>query len=1553
MTGADKGMLIRVHASVADLKKALADGTATINTTTAAMKKLATSLDGNKLIQNAQNIVASVHKIGGATKLTEAEKKRLNHTLSKAVEKYRVMGRVAPKAMLDLELATRKAAQETVSLSERLATTGQRLQTTGANVRSAGMSLLPFSAAVGAVGVGAVKAAMDFESSFAGVRKTVNATEGEFAALSSGFREMSKEIPVSVNELNKIGESAGQLGIQTEHILGFTRTMADLGVTTNLSSDQAATALARLANITGLPQTEFDRLGSTIVALGNNLATTESEIVDFGLRIAGAGEIAGLSEAQILAIGAAMSSVGVQAATGGTAVQKVLLGMTEAVSRGGEKLHVFASTAGMSAREFASAFEQDAGAAFAAFTAGIGEQGITATATLEALNFTDQRLIKSFLSLGGAGDVLTQALQIGTQAFEDNTALAAEAEQRYQTFASQLSILWGKLRDVAVTVGTSLLPTLRDLMTDAGPLLERLADMVRWFAALPQPVRTTALAMGVLMAAAAPLLIALSSMISLAGLTVTSLGTLAAAYARLTGAQTTNTIAVKANALATAAAGRAAAGASRAVGAVGLAGGFGVLATAIGLVALPLGAAVWGLKQLLDLRKDEKALERWAATGAFAVGELGPAILAAGDAVEQTAPRFRELSGSAEQVLAVIRGDNLRREVHDLSTAFNRLTDAGQPTDAQWNRLVEQAQALKDRGAELGHTLQSILATGLREIGGAAGDAGGAMTELSDAAATLVETFSGAGLLTAARDTAAAIEAIGGVSTLTEAETAALATQYETLIKKFTRIGGADGAAVVAQFQALRNELPLATRDTRDMAIAMQALPPAIASLGASFVPVREQLFFVREGVFTVEKSLFELAMTAVPTLKRVAIAVDDAETATRTWREQLPDLSTAFDHLASVAGDRLGEIARGFGTVTAAMDLASQGADSITLGFGHLTGETGNVGSGLTSIASGAMGVAAAFMEATAAGNTFTKALSGAALGAQVGQAFGPIGAAIGAGVGAIGGALRGLFGTSQSQKDLEQANAQIHAFQAELLTTYGSLDQIRAVGGAAGEALAAAWGLQNVAGLAHFTRLMAAFEERVEQTTAFLEDQWPGALQAVAASGALVTDEFRRVIEQMDQIGAGTADLNAFMQGQLGAAVTGIGALVDHSLITSQATAEGLAAALGASFDEMVAHGMTAREAMAAIGPVADDLRDGVFHAGIAGSEAFRGLTASGMTTAAAVESIRAVMGGVAADGSAAFQALVDSGLSTEAALRIVKGASVDMAAALATSGAVGGAAFERIAAMSAIATSETSGPLLDAIAGATQAMTGLHNAGVLDQEMFVGLANQATQSFQQMVTGGADSAAAMALIAPDLQKIWELQQDFGYTVDDSTQAMIDQATEAGLVGDAHRDAQEVAATAMADAALAMEHVADVLARVFGTAGGQGEQFADRVNNAIGTIPREITVAVRGTYIPPSVGGAGIVPMAEGGAGVVTAPTLFLAGEAGPEAYAFSGAGRTAFAPGSAVGRAAERTARPGGGSALPPIVIHVQAQLNSRIVAEEVVRVTPDVLSVYGVR
>ena len=363
------------------------------------------------------------------------------------------------------------------------------------------------------LGAGAIKAATDFESSFAGIRKTVGDATDDLGnltpvgeRLAAGMRALAKEIPINVNELNRIGEAAGQLGIKSENILGFTRVMADLGVATNLSSEQAAMSLARLANIMQMPQTEFDRLGSTVVALGNNLEANEGEITEFGLRIAGAGKLAGLSVSEILAIGTAMATVGVEAEAGGTAVQKVLMSMTQAVNDGGEKLDAFAKVAGMSAAQFAERWRQDAAGAFRAFVEGLGQQGQAAFGTLAELELQDIRLQRAFLSLAGAGDKLAQSIGVGTEAWQANTALTKEAEQRYQTTENQVKLLWAQMRDLGIEVGTTLLPIVRDLVTALQPAISVLGKMAAGFAALPEPVRLTVVGFTAAAAAAGPVI---------------------------------------------------------------------------------------------------------------------------------------------------------------------------------------------------------------------------------------------------------------------------------------------------------------------------------------------------------------------------------------------------------------------------------------------------------------------------------------------------------------------------------------------------------------------------------------------------------------------------------------------------------------------------------------------------------------------------------------------------------------------------------------------------------------------------------------------------------------------------------------------------------------------------------------------------------------------------------------------------------------------------------------------------------------------------------------
>ena len=323
------------------------------------------------------------------------------------------------------------------------------------------------SAGLAVAGTAAIKTGIEWESAFAGVKKTVDATDEQLSRLSDGLRALSHEIPESAAGLAEIAEAAGQLGIETDNILGFTETMANLGVATNMSATEAATSLAKLANITGMSQTDFDRLGSTIVALGNNLATTEADITAMSMRIAGAGSQVGLTEAQILSFSGALSSVGIEAEAGGTAFSTLISKMSLASAKGGEKLEQFASVAGMSADEFKTAFEKDAAGAISAFITGLGkinEEGGSAIGVLDNMGLSDIRMRDALLRAAGASGVFTKALELGTDAWEENTALAKEASQRYETVESRIQLLKNAANDLGIEIYEGIQEPLKGLL---------------------------------------------------------------------------------------------------------------------------------------------------------------------------------------------------------------------------------------------------------------------------------------------------------------------------------------------------------------------------------------------------------------------------------------------------------------------------------------------------------------------------------------------------------------------------------------------------------------------------------------------------------------------------------------------------------------------------------------------------------------------------------------------------------------------------------------------------------------------------------------------------------------------------------------------------------------------------------------------------------------------------------------------------------------------------------------------------------------------------------
>lgn len=254
------------------------------------------------------------------------------------------------------------------------------------------------------------------------------------------------------------------------------------------------------------------------------------------LRLAGAGAQVGMSEADIMGLSTALSSVGIQAEMGGSAISKALVNMQVATSTGFGKfneissktglslrdlqlsasntpkhftkvaeslgmtkseltgvmksasnLENFAKIAGMTGEEFKKSFETDAVGALGAFINGLGNAesaGTSAIEMLDEMGISEVRLRDSLLRAGNASELFAGAIETANGAWNENVALTNEAEERYKTFESKLAIFKNTIRDVGITVGETLLPAL-------STILDKLSELITWFGNLDPAIIST------------------------------------------------------------------------------------------------------------------------------------------------------------------------------------------------------------------------------------------------------------------------------------------------------------------------------------------------------------------------------------------------------------------------------------------------------------------------------------------------------------------------------------------------------------------------------------------------------------------------------------------------------------------------------------------------------------------------------------------------------------------------------------------------------------------------------------------------------------------------------------------------------------------------------------------------------------------------------------------------------------------------------------------------------------------------------------------------------
>lgn len=368
-------------------------------------------------------------------------------------------------------------------LASQLKDTGKGIKEVGESIDTITKPIQYASTALAAGGVASAKFAIDFEDSFAGVKKTVDATPEQLSKIKQGIIDLSTTgidgrgaIPQTTTELNELAAAGGQLGISQENIIDFTEVMAQMGSATNLVGEEGAATLARFQNVMGVGQNEIRNIGSAIVDLGNHSATTESEIAEMALRMGKYGSSVRMSAADVLGYSAALSSLGIEAQMGGSAIGRTWLSIETAVANGGEGLKTFAKYSGKSAKEFKEQWNTDSSGAFNGLLKGL-QSAENLTVALDDLGINNTQDIQAMMALVNGYDLVTESVNRSNTAYQENTALQEEFNAKNETTASKLANTKNNIVEAARSIGETMLPSIQDASTTVADFAKGLSQM--------------------------------------------------------------------------------------------------------------------------------------------------------------------------------------------------------------------------------------------------------------------------------------------------------------------------------------------------------------------------------------------------------------------------------------------------------------------------------------------------------------------------------------------------------------------------------------------------------------------------------------------------------------------------------------------------------------------------------------------------------------------------------------------------------------------------------------------------------------------------------------------------------------------------------------------------------------------------------------------------------------------------------------------------------------------------------------------------------------------
>lgn len=393
-----------------------------------------------------------------------------------------------------------------------------RLENMGKRVAAFGDSLTKgITIPMGIASAASIAAAVKIDTAWYGVRKTVNMTEREYEKLRQGAIDLSNTQPVTADQILNIEMLGGQLGISNSKLESFAKTVSGLDIATNLNSEEAAMQLAKFKSIVQMGEDDLDNFGSALVRLGNTLPTTESDIMNLALRFASAGHVVGMTDQEILGISATLSSLGMKADAGGSALSQVINKIDLAVDTNGEHLADWASIAGESIEEFKQHWKDNPADAFIEVLKGVSNAGDEMNKVLDDAGITQIRTSDAMRRLASSGDLMKRTIEETNRAWSENTALTKEVENRNESLASKFQVVWNRITNTAAEFGAPIADAILKILDTTEPLVMNLQELGNGFANSSSKSQDFAVKLGLVAMAAGPVLSIAGRIMQVAG----------------------------------------------------------------------------------------------------------------------------------------------------------------------------------------------------------------------------------------------------------------------------------------------------------------------------------------------------------------------------------------------------------------------------------------------------------------------------------------------------------------------------------------------------------------------------------------------------------------------------------------------------------------------------------------------------------------------------------------------------------------------------------------------------------------------------------------------------------------------------------------------------------------------------------------------------------------------------------------------------------------------------------------------------------------------------